>query len=254
MSYFPFGNGEIIKEVAYSSLPAAAQKGRLIKCTDAPFEYFDTGAALHPKGVTFPLTTPPLVAAFTAVNAGGRTTTNTDSKGGTLMSLADGINGRDWRLLKKTAPSAPYTLTVQLFPQLNASNYPVSGIAWRLASNGYISNLVVYCDSTGTCYMQENDETANNNTTSPTFTNSATTTVAFNGYQAGAGVWLRLQDDNTNRYFMYSIDGMNFRNFKTSVARANFFGSAPDEIAFLIGNGPGANTSNACFFSSWATA
>jgi hypothetical protein len=248
-------HSKVVQSGTFASMPTVAVSGQQYYVTDGPIGlWVYNGSIWVPFGATGKLTQIPAVSNFTAYNAGGRTTSWTDSKGGILGSLTDGANGRDFRPLVKSRPGSSYTFTVHMWPQLNSSNYPLMGLCWRLSSNGYISLLNVYTDSTGGCFIQTNDESANNTTTSPTYTNVATTTVAFTGFQAGAGLWLQLIDNGTNRSYLYSIDGQNFRKMKTDVTTTNHFTAAPDQIGIMVGNGPGANASCLCYFDSWVAA
>lgn len=247
MALIPAGGGTM--RGTYASRPTVALEGTTYYCTDSPIYFIYTGGAWTQQGPTFALTAPPAVSAFTQRNAGGRTTTWSDYRGGILGTLSDGTSAEDLRTLCKSAPAAPYTITVHMLPLLGAAQYPLMGLCWRNSTSGNVEIFGLFGSSvTNVLYMNHRKVTASNNGTSPTYTLSTTGDALADHMGLGAGVWLQISDDNTNRIMRYSVDGQNYRTY-TAVTRTTFM--TPDEVGIYIGNGPGSNTLATCLFTSW---
>lgn len=251
MSYFPHGgpNGGVVIRSAYSSMPAASStKARVCFCTDAPYIFYNTGSAWTTFGPNFSFTAPTL-ASFTQRSPSGKTTTWTESKGGLVATFTDGTNAEDHRTACKAAPSVPYTITVHYFPLIGAAVYPAGGLCWRNSTSGNIETFALYGNTTtNTVNIQHRKCNANNNGTTPTYTLVTTGDALADHLGLGAGVWLQISDDNTNRYMRYSLDGQNWRLY-TSVSRTTFM--TPDQVGLHLGNGPGNNTTGTVTFNSW---
>lgn len=249
---FAPGASSINLRGTYAARPTAGIQGRIYFCTDSLLAFYDDGSNWQPVGPNFPLTSTPAVSGFSAINAGGRATTASDSKGGILLSAANGVSADDYRLIKKAAPAAPYTLTVHFWPMLDYRNYSGAGILWRQSSNGSCTFFGVI-QNTGGAFLTRN-ETASGTGASPTFTLSSDIVSASTNevIRYGAGVWLRLEDDNTNRKFHYSTDGQNWIQL-ASVLRTSFI--TPDEIGLWIAPTvvAGTGTQASAFFDSWVT-
>ena len=109
---------------AFGSRPAAGTAGRVYITTDGSNSFYDDGAAWQPLGFHSQFKSPPAVASFTAIQAGGRATTFSDSKGGLLLSMTNGLNGADdFRLIKVANALLAYTFTAHVRPMLQDENY-----------------------------------------------------------------------------------------------------------------------------------
>lgn len=238
----------------YASRPAAGTAGNLYFCTDSPMVFLDTGAAWVQHGPFFSYTAPPLVSTFSAVNAGGRTTTTTDSKGGILMVATDGANADDYRLIKKSTPGAAHTLIVHLLPSLEPLNYSGAGVCWRASSTGNAQFYGVIVNTNNAVLICRN-ESASGNGASPTFTTGTdlSSISLMNTASLGAGLWLKLADDGTtNRTFSVSTDGINWMVTATTGRTTTI---TPNEVGLWItprATTGGTSTKATCFFDSFS--
>lgn len=250
----------VVSSGAFGSRPAAGTAGRLYLASDAPLLSYDNGSAWSNFQLgSPPLTVPPAVSTFTAINAGGRTTTSTDSYGGILMVATDGTTAEDYRLRKKTAPVAAYTFTVHMVPTLPEGNYPGAGICWRASATGntiFFGVLGYASTGFGGLSLMCRYCTASSAGASPTFTSSADK-VAIEGlpFAGTGGIWLRMIDDlATTRTFQISADGI---NFVTILSEARTTSITPDEIGLWIAPrvaSNGATTAATAWFNSYVAA
>lgn len=239
----------------YSALPAAGVAGRVYFCTDAPLLFQDDGATWAAFQIgTPPLTQPPAVASLTAINAGGRTTTNTDSKRGIYMVATDGPNNTaDYRILKKTAPVVSYVNTIHVIPNLWYGSFAGFGIALRKSSDGGIITYSVLNSTTPLVLIRQ--YSASNTGASPTYTQVAETLNASFAYFGANGLWLRTTDDlSATRTYQISFDGDHFETIKSE---ARTTGLVNDEVGIHIAPGLASGGSYgvkaAAWFNSWAT-
>jgi hypothetical protein len=236
----------------FANRPAAGNVGQVYLTSDGPLNFYDDGSNWQPFGTFGSMyTSTPLVNTLTAINAGGRSTTSTDTNGGFTMVCTNGTNADDLRILKRSA-TAPYTFTVHLIPTLGNASYSSAGVIWRNSTSGNIQFCGIIHSSGATQLIWRN-ESANNNGTSPTYTTGTdVVSLATNASATlGNGLWLRLTDDNANRTLQYSNDGFTFFTVST-IARAT--GITPDEVGVFIGNANSGSTSaySAAFFDSWS--
>lgn len=239
----------------FASRPAAGVAGRIYFATDAPIVSHDNGSSWATYQIgTPPLTAPPAVAGFTAINAGGRTTTSTDSFGGIKMVAIDGANVSDYRLRKVTAPVVAYSLTVHLVASL-PFNYAFAGICWRNSTTGncIVFGLITYTSTAfGGGDIFARYITADSNGASPAYTDSTTKILDALPPLGTGGIWLRLTDDlATTRTYEVSLDGI---NYLTLLSEARTTSITPDEIGLCIAPRAAVNGSatQACaWFNHW---
>ena len=203
---------------------------------DASGNIVDNGAACSSGGgSTSDFTAPPAVATWTWVNQGGATATDQTAifigskkvSGITLEAPSDA--GPNLRILKKAAPSTPYTITLAYLFNFRGVNYYSGGFCWRQSSDGKVITAdFEYSNGYGIFISKWN---------SPTSFNS--TYVSFASTQSL--VWLRCQDNGTNRIVSCSLDGLTWVVLST-VGRTDFM--TANEIGFYV------NTQNNGGFSS----
>ncbi len=242
---------------AYASLPGAGTAGRLYFCSDIDLILYDSGAAWFPYVGAANVTITPAVSAFTAINAGGRTTTSTDSKGGIVMSCSDGTSAVDARLLKKTAPVTAYTAITRIQPYFPQASFPGAGLCVRKASDGSIITFGLV-HTTGVPQLMLRKFTANNNGTSPTYTISGADLITLAPVASigiSGGLWFKFTDDlSATRTWSVSLNGTDWI-LLLSEARTVFI--TPDEIGIWIAAQIAAGGSGAfchCVFSSFSAA
>ena len=244
-----------VTRAAYASPPASPSAGDIHLVTDGPLSFIYTGSIWTPielNGLYEPM---PAVAGFTAANAGGRTTSSTDDKGGIVMSCTDGTSAIDIRSIRKAAPAAPYTFKVHFRPAFASTNYSFAGMLLRASGSGSI--VIWGVGHNGNAFQVLcRRYTASTTAANPTYTQSGGDFVlqTFPSLLAGNGIWLQIRDDNTNRIFEVSTDGYTFLSLLTET-RTTFI--TPDEHGLWIAPNVavgGTTTTMKCFFDSWKSA
>lgn len=210
-----FGRG------AFADRDAAGQAGRLYLPTSGLLGH-DTGSTWN----SYPLNRlkPPVIGAFTWVNQG--TATVTDTNGMTVLATPNVSSGENLRLLVKSTPSTPYTVTACILPQspIYTSNgsYAQFGLCWRDSSSGKIITYGWGMQNYPLSFSYDQ------------WTNY--TTISANQFQYTtpmfAPFWIRLTDNGTTRLAeIGSSDGIVFTPVHTPVARTTFI--TPDQVGFF---------------------
>ena len=220
------GGGDSTYTAAYASRPAAGNDGDLFFPSDGFSIQRDTGAAWVPWGPLFPFTAP-VLTDFAWINQ--ETATATQTKSGIYL-LAPVQSGDDMRILKKAAPSTPYTITVWFLMHLHNVDYNLAGLCFRKSSDG---KLATFDFSNSGTSNSSRLETVKFN--SPTSINAVYASV---NVRPGSLVCLQISDNGTNRIARWSTDGQNFHTLHT-VERTDFL--TADEVGFY------ANSVNATY-------
>lgn len=221
-----------ISRGAFGSRPSAVKAGNIYIASDSMILSEDTGSAFVHHGPVWP---------FGAMVSGDWTWNNQStatvdftkgyaylfkaSQGGTVFQR--GLN----RILPGNTSSTAagnYTVTFcfihNLPPNANTAHFGVM-LRDNTASQGDTARIVTFSyDSQGTFSYDRHWEAGNLN-------NNVGTVSTGLGY-FGELLWIRIRDDNTNRYFDYSRDGVNFRN-AFSASRTDWM--TPNEVGFYIG-------------------
>jgi hypothetical protein len=232
------GSGDSTRKAAYGSLPAASNDGDLFFPTNGFAVERDTGAAYEAWGPLLPLSRPPALSGFAWVNQG--TSTASESKGA-IELVIPGNSGDNLRILKKSAPATPYSISAAFLATFVGKTFVRGGLCWRESSSGKVVDLSLHYGSSGWAI----DITKWNGVTS--FSANYDTTSAM---ICAPLLWLRIADDGTNRKCSLSMDGQNWIEFH-SVTRTDFM--TPDEIGFMA-NINNVNYSAALTLVSWAQA
>jgi hypothetical protein len=155
-----------------------------------------------------PSTAVPTVASLTAVNQS--TSTAIDSAAGIFMHQPFGATQFLFALLQ-TAPATPWTFTAALIMQIFPLDFMSMGLCFsdgtKIVTCGVGHHTVINFES-----FQWNSATS---------FSASTLETPFPGLATPAVLWLRLQDNGTNRVFSYSLDGVNFIALQ-STARTTF--------------------------------
>jgi hypothetical protein len=168
-------------------------------------------------GSIYPDFTSPALGDFTWVNQGTATTT-TNANGGIFVEDAT-AGSLNIRVLKKSAPGTPYTVTTAWLPQLGNNNFSGVAIGFRQSSDG---KLVVFSLRASSGLNLVSDKYSSATAFSASYTNEVV-------YTGGNVMFLRITDNGTNRICSWSTDGYNFRVFHT-VGRTDFI--TADEVFF----------------------
>lgn len=212
------GGGSTIHTSAYSSPPASPASGDIWLPSDSFYQFRYSGSAWIPWGPLFPMTLP-VLADFTWVNQGSATAAQTY---GAIQLSTPATSGYDMKILKKAAPSTPYTITTAVIPNVVNQNYPNCGLLFRQSSDGKI-NAFRIVGQTNQCYLSGVKYT---NAT----TYSADYTPSVN-IDRPPLLWLRISDNGTNRICSWSLDGHQFMTMHT-VGRTDYL--TADEVGFFV--------------------
>lgn len=211
----------------YASKPLSHNSGDLYLPSDSFWDFLFSDGASWKHILNGFECTPPSLADFSWVNQG--TATVTTANGGIAMR-AVATAGNSLRILKKTAPATPYTLTAIVIPCIAGidGHYPHVGILFRERSSGRLLTLslefnVAAGGPGGSAVSNFGWESA---------TASGLRYVAARAdVLAGSPIWMRLEDDGANMKMSFSCDGLGFIQIR-SVAYATQ-GMHPDEIGFF---------------------
>lgn len=205
--------GNNVYTSAYASPPGAPNGGDLWLPSDGIgiiFRY--SGAAWVPWGPLFPFIAPPAAASWTWVNQG--TASVADSKGAVILSGPSASGSTNLRLLVRTAPATPWTVTAAFFADLDSHGASETGLCFRASGAGTIHTMAIAAGLAGIASRKWTSPTA----FSADYVNTATIKTTFPG---AVVVWMRLQDDGTNRILSHAVDGQTWRTVH-SVARTDF--------------------------------
>lgn len=216
-----------------TSVIASSNSNALVSFSAGTKDVFVTYPASH-WGPLFPLT-PPVDADFAWINQGSATIAATN--GGLLASNALYLSGPsnagsyNWRIRKKAAPSAPYTITACFLLNTEIFTSVAQGlgaILWRQSSDSKLITMSLSTAPTtgaATSPLIEFAKWNNENSFSAYYDSCA---VGFNPCPL---LFVRLEDDNTNRKVHISVDGQNFIQLH-SVGRTDFL--TADEVGFAV--------------------
>lgn len=149
----------------------------------------------------------PAVADFSWVNQGTATATDLSGSAGILLKMGAG-SGDNLRMLVKSAPGTPYTITAWLTPMFGASANSAVGMCWRESGSGKIVTVGI----AGARIV------ATGKLASPTSFNSVYTVDDIRLY---GPVAMRLTDNGTNRIVEVSNDGVRWYTLHT-VGRTDY--------------------------------
>lgn len=213
--------GTIVQTATQATRPASATTGYLYLPSDGYTIDRDSGSAWISWGPIFPCT-PPVLGDFTWVNQDGVGTAVTTYGGIHISSPANAAI--EYRMLKKAAPSTPYTITAMMIGAIAVGqNYCGFGIGWRQSGDG---KLVLALIRNNTSQTLDSEvmvmKCADEHTDIAIYTQ--------HGFVISGTVFLRLVDDGTDRKVEYGWDGHNFITLH-SVGRTDFM--TADEVLFF---------------------
>jgi len=162
--------------------------------------------------------TKPVVADFAWINQG--TATGVDDADGIYLHAPATGAVHDIHILKKSAPSTPYTITAFFAPNVLGVNYHSVGLCWRQSSDGKLVTLNYYFNTNPSIAVYK-------------FTDESTYSAAY----LTLSVWkeqlafFRIEDDGTDRTCYVSMDGVNFIEIHT-IGRTDFL--TADEVGFFV--------------------
>jgi len=212
------GGGGAVTYDTYANKPAAGNPGAVFIPSDGLLLEVDDGTKWVPQGLVYPDLVKPVLNDFSWINQGSAVVD--DSKGYIKMTQ-DALSGLQLRMLVKTAPSTPYSITAMIIPDVTKSNYNSVGLVWRESSTGRVINLGF---GHGDYHFMGQKYTNPNTWNSNYFAGAAF-------FPVDGPIFLRLTDNGTDRLMYYSHTG-NYWRLLHSVGRTDFM--TADQVGFYV--------------------
>lgn len=214
--------------LARSQILASSNSGSAVNFSSGTKDVFIS--PLGSQNDWLPRITPPVDGDYTWTNQGGASVAVT--KGGIYLSDSAGSSAHNWRIRKKSAPTAPYTIDTAFLANWNLlaanSSQGYFGVGWRQSSDGKLVAAeitpVIHLSTAGMYFSVDKWNSATSN--SAVYAQKLTWVMNY-----GPVVWVRIADDNTNRKTSVSGDGQNWQEVH-SVGRTDFL--TADEVFFGI--------------------
>ena len=202
----------------YAARPAASTAGNLYYCTDSLYMFRDNGSSWDAFYQNRAVTIPPLVSSLTWHNQGGATANN---NGGMLYLLGPGAAGENQRGLIKSY-TAPKTLEIGFIADVSNVNYQRQGILTKAAAGAQLSAYDM--DPAVGGFGFTNDKYSNSTTYNSTYFSYA--------IRPTTPIFMKFEDDNTNKKISISTDmGLNWNQLH-SIVRTDYF--TPDQFGIGI--------------------
>ena len=212
------GGGGSTTQGAFAALPGTCTSGDQYWPTDSVYKLLCSPGNTWNYYVNGYKMTPPILGDFTWVNQGGATAVSTF--GGVYMT-APVSGGGSFRVLKKAAPATPYTITAAFIPGLTSVSYMTEGLAFRQSVDGKLAtNSMSFSFEWRYVAAKFID---------PTTYSADYTHISL--FYVPAIIWLRIQDDGTDRISSFSMDGVTWTVLHT-VGRTDFL--TADEVGFAV--------------------
>jgi hypothetical protein len=205
--------------------PAAGVPGRIFLPTDAVYFERDNGSAWEKFGPLWSLT-PPQVSDFpTWVNQGSATAV--DNKGAIFMQTLGTISATNVRAIVKNYPAPPFIVEMAFIPYVFRGDYYYSTVGGLCIYDNVSAKLQTYGLYEAYPYLR------GYNYTSPTAAASLITGWPSGNYpsQHVNLIWLKYEDDNTNRKISVSIDGYSWSQL-VSLSRTDYL--TPTHIGLFL--------------------
>lgn len=202
--------------------PDAGNVGNLFLPSNGYHLQRDDDSVWQAWGTLFPMTLP-VSDDFSWIN---QDTASIDaSQGGVYILDPAGANGLHLRV--KSAPETPYVITAAILAHAYNVNYSKFGVCWRQSSDGKLIAFTLRNDQISKLNLQKY-------TDADTFSADYKTVEIIPHFSI---LFLRLEDDGSDRKSHWSTDGQHFHEFH-SVGRTDFM--TADQVGFFVG----ANNAN----------
>ena len=206
-----------IQNGAASSRPAVSQVGRLYFPDDAPFVLRDNGSSWIPFGPIRQMKNPNDYSSWSYGRnyGGGGTSWTTQEFTQTIRATSVGSGGVGFETVKRAAPSAPFKITACLLGHNTNAQYKQFGIGFRQNSDDKVSFIRYTNDGNKFIRTTANgwDESSENN-------QDYGNTIPFNP------IWFQIEDNNTDHFFRFSVDGINWNLIRQESRTTVFSGSS----------------------------
>ena len=200
----PSGSGGGVVEDTEANRPTAGTAGRIFMPSDGYYIQVDTGAAWNTYVKGQKSTAPPVASDFTGVYTTAQDTLTDTKEGLELKRVGTGGAQNYQCCFVKALPSAPYSMTVGVnIKTLMQAAYWGIGICLSDGNSGTPKMSGFYWMFRGTSYSNLNIQNTywTNSTTVGTENNIAFETIPGISFPI---LWMRIRDDNTNRYYEIS--------------------------------------------------
>jgi hypothetical protein len=177
--------------------------------------------------------TDPNLQTWSWVNQGGA---SVDTANNQIYVLAPASGSQAIRIRAKTAPTPPYTIDVLWRPLVYPADFGLCSLGWRDSGGGGLVHVRFgFASGWQMAIIYSNSATSDN---------SAPAVATFGRM---APLFIRLEDDNTNRKVWYSEDGYHYLLFY-SEGRTSFI--TPDQVFFAADSRNGSHDA-ALTVQSW---
>ena len=201
-----------------------------------------SGSAWAQWGPIFPFLRPN-DSEFAWINQ--ETASVSTTNGGIYLFSGTAAAADDLRIRKKTSGSAPYTVTAAFLPLMPHVDTMYAGLCFRQSSDGKLATFQIQAKSGSDAGLSI---AATKWTDHNTFLADYTLTGSLVKFRPVCPiVWLRIEDNNTNRICSISVDGQNFMAVH-SVTRTDHL--TADEVGFFV-NANNASYAAAMTLLSW---
>ena len=224
----------------FSSLPntTGQKQGNRYIVTDGPYEYYYTGSVWQARLASIGDVTPPAPASnWTGVNTGSNWTA-TDVGGSININIARNAS-LNWRAIRKTQPSTPYTVTMHArwtAPQENSSTFGL----YFYDGTKLMGIEVLIQNTVQTIRVEKITNVTTDNTTLASFANTR-------GQFMTGGLWFRIVNNSTLS-FQWSIDGQVW-NVLATETRGTFITPTDYCVGGLCATGVSTDFVNASILS-----
>lgn len=168
--------------------------------------------------------TDPNLQTWNWVNQGGA---SVDTANDQIYVLAPASGSQSIRIRAKTAPTPPYTIDVLWRPLVYPADFGLCSLGWRDSGGGGLVHVRFgFASGWQMAIIYSNSATSDNSAPA----------VAIFGRMAP--LFIRLEDDGTNRKVWYSEDGYHYLLFY-SEGRASFI--TPDQVFFAADSRNGSH-------------
>lgn len=215
--------GPSITSGAYVDLPATGTvSGDTYHCNDSRYTlvWDGTSGSWAPYYGSIPVTLPP-TTGWSWDNQGSAWI---DTSRG-FIAIGEDVQGNvvAHRVRYRTAPSPPYTITALLHMNLIPYNYRQAGLMFRQSSDGALVSFRAIWNGAWRLNVAKH---ADSSTDTASYID-----ISAGGWAWGAGgVWMRIEDDNTDRVCSLSVDGAYFHEVHR-VTRTDYL--TADEVGFF---------------------
>ena len=196
-------------------------------------ESLQTSSVQTALGVTYPPSSGWTSNTVTVPN------TSDFSRGYGYFSALGCGTGTEYRGYWRTKPGSAFRITACLQSNFVNDVSHGAGIALKETSSGKVINWGPTFYNTGSTYLELAKYSAEQ-TFAANYYSSNNEVMKMLANASSPGAWLRMRDDGTTLFFLYSMDGITWTE-RYRVARNNYFTTGPDLVGVRYFCGEAAN-------------